>query len=159
MSLCIWDTGIPRHRVLLRHASTWTSHLNVIQTTGSRLDTTSDAHPMSENSVTASKLLLVIYSMYGFWQLFEIWKFSIIFIVYIVSFICINHIGLMVNEWNKLNLQNKIHKPDQLLIGGYRRGGLIFRIAVFMQITGPCRVSPCNLDRRVICFFTIIALL
>ena len=43
----------------------------------------------------------------------------------------------MVNEWNKLNLQNKIHKPDQLLIGGYRRGGLIFRIAVFMQITGP----------------------
>ena len=72
-----------------------------------------------------------------FWQLFEIWKFSDIFIIYIVSFICINHIGLMVIEWNKLNLQNKIHRPDQLLIGGYRRGGLIFRIAVFMQSTGP----------------------
>ena len=39
----------------------------------------------------------------------------------------------MVNEWNKtiikLHLQNKIHKPDQLLIGGYQRSGLILRIA------------------------------
>ena len=70
-------------------------------------------------------------------ELFEIWKFSNISIIYIVSFLCINHIGLMVNEWNKLNLQNKIHKPDQLLIGGYRKSGLIFRIAVFIQSTGP----------------------
>ena len=47
----------------------------------------------------------------------------------------------MVKEWNKtiikLNLQNKIHKPDQLLIGGYRRSGLIFRIVVFIQSRGP----------------------
>ena len=79
--------------------------------------------------------------MYEYWQLFEIWKFSNIFIIYIVSFIYINHIGLMVNEWNKTiiksHLQNKIHKPDQLLIGGYQRSGLILRIAVFMQNIGP----------------------
>ena len=47
----------------------------------------------------------------------------------------------MVNEWNKtiikLHLQNKIHKHDQLLIGGYQRSGLILRIAVFMQNIGP----------------------
>ena len=79
--------------------------------------------------------------MYEFWQLFEIGKFSDIFIIYIVSFICINHIGLMVNEWNKtiikLNLQNKIHKANQLLIGGYQSISLIFRNAVFMQSIGP----------------------
>ena len=70
--------------------------------------------------------------MYEYWQLFEIWKFSNIFIIYIVSFICINHIGLMVNEWNKTiiksHLQNKIHKPDQLLIGGYQRSDLFLEL-------------------------------
>ena len=43
----------------------------------------------------------------------------------------------MVKKWNKtiikLNLQNKIDKPDQLLIGGQQSGGLIFRITIFMQ--------------------------
>ena len=48
----------------------------------------------------------------------------------------------MMKEWNKIIikllivLQNKIHKPDQLLIGWYQSSGSISRNAVFMQSIG-----------------------
>ena len=45
----------------------------------------------------------------------------------------------MVKEWNKtidelhIGLQNKIHKANQWLIGGYQNSGPIERNVVFMQ--------------------------
>ena len=88
------------------------------------------------NEINACHLMIL-----EIWQLYEIWKFSAISVSYIVSLICINHIGLTMNERNKtiiklyICLQNKIRKLDHLLIGGYQSSS-IFRNAAFNQSIG-----------------------